>query len=141
VGGPRKSHLRVIRVHDRGDAGGEERDAACILGDRPVGLLSNRSVVGVSRHGAIDNRHVHSSFLPDVSALHDAGDATTKSFAGPGILAELGPVDLLNGSADRVLSFANGCFKAATHATESNGREGKEISRLSGLAGISNAKA
>ena len=121
------SDLGVQRVHHRGDPGSEEGDAARVLRDGPVRLLPDGGVVGVGGHGAVHHRHVDAGLLPHVASLHDAGDAAAEAVAGPGVLAELGAVDFLDGRADGVLGLADGLLKAAAHPEDEQGRREREM--------------
>ena len=79
--------------------------------------------VGLRRHGPIHDRDVDASLLPDVAVLHDAGDATTAFRTGPGVLAELGAINVLDGLADGVLGVADDLLEPCLGAARSPGTQ------------------
>ena len=74
-------------------------------------------------HAAVDDGHVHAGLLPDVAVLHDAGDATATIGASPGILAELGAIDVLDGLADGVLASTDHLLEAGLATVGEGGKE------------------
>mmetsp|Transcript_19535 Transcript_19535/g.57892 ORF Transcript_19535/g.57892 Transcript_19535/m.57892 type:complete len:438 (+) Transcript_19535:431-1744(+) len=107
---------RVLGVHHRRDAGGEEGHAAGhVLALERVGV-ANSGTVGLWRHGAVHDRHVDTRLLPHIAVGEHARDATAAVGTRPRVLAELGSINLLDRGADVVLRVADDLFKLGLDA-------------------------
>mmetsp|Transcript_2958 Transcript_2958/g.4980 ORF Transcript_2958/g.4980 Transcript_2958/m.4980 type:complete len:210 (+) Transcript_2958:858-1487(+) len=103
----------VVRVHHAADARREEGDVRVRL------LRISATCCGAIRlwgHLAVHHRYVDARLLEHLATLQDAADAPTPPRAGPRILAELAPVQLLDGRADLVLRRADHLLKLRAHA-------------------------
>ena len=110
-------------VHDAGDAGREERDAA----RRAVGFggfdgVPRGGAVGFRGHGPIHDGDADARLLPDGAVLHHPGNAAAAALAGPRVLAKAtAAVLLLHGGADGALGVADGLFEAGAEARKGVG--------------------
>lgn len=103
--------MRIARMHNGGDAGGEKGHTADVVLALKSLRVASGSAVCLRGHGAINHRHVHTGLLPDVPVLHHSGDSTASVLSCPGILSELGAINVLYGLANGVLGITDDLLK------------------------------
>ena len=87
--------------------------------------LTHGSPIGLRGHGAVHDRHIDASLLPDIAVLKDTGDTTAAVRTSPCILAELCAINVLDSLADRVLGCPDDLLEPAFDAVSRPfGKEG-----------------
>mmetsp|Transcript_15454 Transcript_15454/g.51884 ORF Transcript_15454/g.51884 Transcript_15454/m.51884 type:complete len:317 (-) Transcript_15454:124-1074(-) len=111
----------IARVHNRAEPAGKEGDA--IAGSIALGTIvvaELEAIIGsierLERHGAVDDRKVHSSLLPHFSSRHDAGEASSSVLTSPRVLDKLAlPIAVLDRLADVSLSISEHLLHLRPH--------------------------